>query len=205
MVFLPCVKFETIFLKFSLDVLVLYFTKNKMVDLSQTDTFEDWFLHSNEPVISDVNYSPSSSLPSSPVLSSNESSSLPITQISSLSNNEDENQIKKRKHEQKTDFNEHKKSKQTPSYMRRNIRHLLTNDKLQGDTLSALKAEQDRLKRLEEINDNYQQFNTIYTHLSTNDYNQFKKISSNEQDCIILDDDENEQQNLSILKINSGK
>jgi hypothetical protein len=172
-----------------------------MVDLSQTDTFDDWFFHSDEPVLSDVNHSsPSSSLPPSPSLSSNESS-LPITKIS-----EDENQIKKRKHEQKTDLNENKKSKQAPSYMRRNIRHLLTNDKLQGDTLSALKAEQDRLRRLEEINDNHQQFNTIYTHLSTNNYNQFKEISSNEhEECIILEDDENEKKNLTTeRKINNN-
>jgi hypothetical protein len=168
-----------------------------MVDLSQTDTFDDWFFHPNDTVISDVNQSSSSSLPASPVLSSNEST-LPITKIS-----EEENQIKKRKNEQKTDLNEHKKSKQTPSYMRRNIRHLLTNDKLQDDTLSALKVEQDRLKRLEEINDNYQQFNTIYTHLSANNYQQFKQTPSNEQECIVLDDDENEKESLSLLKINS--
>jgi len=168
-----------------------------MVDLSQTDTFDDWFFHPNDPVISDVNQSSSSSLPASPVLSSNEST-LPITKIF-----EDENQIKKRKHEQKTDFNEHKKSKQTPSYMRRNIRHLLTNDKLQDDTLSALKIEQDRLKRLEEINNNYQQFNTIYTHLSANNYPQFKQTLSHEQECIILDDDENEKESLALLNINS--
>jgi hypothetical protein len=172
-----------------------------MVDLSQTDTFDDWFYHSNEPVISDDNQ-PSLFLSNSPILSSNELS-LPITKVSSLSNNEEEeNSIKKRKYEQKNDFNENKKSKQTPSYMRRNIRHLFTNDKLQCDTLTALKAEQDRLKRLEEINDNYQQFNTIYTHLSANNS---KPSSSNEHDCIILDDDENEEENLSILKTNSGR
>jgi hypothetical protein len=176
-----------------------------MVDLSHTDTFEDWFFNTNEPTISDANQSSPTSLPSSPILSSNEST-LPITNISSLSNNDEENKIqKKRKNEQKTDSNEqHKKSKQAPPYMRRNIRHLLTNDKLQYDTLSALKAEQDRLKRLEEINENYQQYHTAYTHMLPNTSNQFRTIS-NEQDCIVLDDDENEQQNLSTFKINSGK
>jgi hypothetical protein len=177
-----------------------------MVDLSQTDTFDDWFFHSDEPVIPDVHQSSSSSsssssLPSSPVLSSNEST-LPITKMSSLSNNEEENQIKKRKHEEKIDLNENKKSKQTPAYMRRNIRHLFTNDKLQNDTISALKAEQDRLKRLEEINNNYQQYNTIYTYLSTNNPQQ---IPANEEECIVLDDEENESENLSLLKINSGR
>lgn len=174
-----------------------------MVDLSQTDTFDDWFYHSNEPVISDDNQ-PSLFLSNSPILSSNELS-LPITKVSSLSNNEEEeNSIKKRKYEQKNDFNENKKSKQTPSYMRRNIRHLFTNDKLQTDTLSALKAEQDRLKRLEEINENYQQFNPTYTHLSMNNQNPFEQIS-NEQECIVLDDEENKKESLSILKINSGR
>ncbi len=173
-----------------------------MVDLSQTDTFDDWFFNTNETAISDINQSSSSSLPSSPVSSSNESS-LPVTNVSSLPNNEQENTIKKRKHEKKIDFNEHKKSKQTPSYMRRNIRHLLTNDKLQYDTLTALKAEQDRLKRLEEINENYQQFHTDYTHTSTNNFDQFKQIP-NEEECIVLDDDENEQNNLPTLNINSN-
>jgi hypothetical protein len=181
-----------------------------MVDLSHTDTFDDWFFNNNnnnnnETIVSDNNQSSSSSssLPPSPNLLSNESS-LPVTKMPSLSNNEKEVNIKKRKHEHKSDVNEHKKSKQVPSYMRRNIRHLLTNGELQTDTISALKAEQDRLKRLEEINENYQQFNTIYTHMSTNDYNQFKQIPT-EQECIILDDDETEQESLSTLKINSGR
>jgi hypothetical protein len=173
-----------------------------MVDSSQTDTFDDWFLNTNEPTISDANQSSPTSLPSSPISSSNESS-LSVTKNSSVSNNNEENQIKKRKNEQKTDSNEHKKVKQAPPYMRRNIRHLLTNDKLQDGTLTALKAEQDRLKRLEEINENQQQYNTIYTHLLADNSNQYKQIP-NEQECIILDDDENEQESLSTFKINSG-
>jgi hypothetical protein len=152
-----------------------------MVDLSHTDTFDDWFFNSNDPVISEDNQSSLFS-PVSPIISSNESS-LPITKVSSLPNNEEDNPIKKRKYEQKTDFNENKKSKQTPSYMRRNIRHLFTNDKLQYDTLTALKIEQDRLKRLEEINDNYQQFN-----LSANNF-------KSEQEFIVLDDDDNDDEN----------
>jgi hypothetical protein len=155
-----------------------------MVDSSQTDTFDDWFLNTNEPTISDANQSSPTSLPSSPISSSNESS-LSVTKNSSLSNNNEENQIKKRKNEQKTDSNEHKKVKQAPPYMRRNIRHLLTNDKLQDGTLTALKAEQDRLKRLEEINENQQQYNTIYTHLLADNSNQYKQIP-NEQECIIF-------------------
>jgi len=171
-----------------------------MVDLPETDTFEEWLFNTNETLVSDADQSSSSSsslsLPSSPVLSA--------TQIPSLSNNEEKTQRKKRKLEQKTDSNEHKKSKQTPAYMRKNIRHLFTNDKLQTDTLSALKAEQDRLKRLEEINENYQQFNPTYTHLSMNNQNPFEQIS-NEQECIVLDDEENKKESLSILKINSGR
>jgi hypothetical protein len=167
-----------------------------MVDLPETDTFEEWLFNTNETLISDGDQSSSSSsslsLPSSP------------TQNPSLSNNEEQTQRKKRKLEQKTDSNEHKKSKQTPAYMRKNIRHLFTNDKLQTDTLSALKAEQDRLKRLEEINENYQQFNPTYTHLSMNNQNPFEQIS-NEQECIVLDDEENKKESLSILKINSGR
>ncbi|CAF3651610.1 unnamed protein product [Rotaria sordida] len=170
-----------------------------MVDSLQIDTFDNWFLNMNETVNDNTNQTSSASsfLSSLPVLSSNESY-LPITDVPSLSNNEEENKIKKRKNEQKTDLNENKKSKQAPSYMRRNIRHLLTNDQLQVDTLSALKAEQDRLRRLEEIN---QHFYPMYTHTSTNNSNQLKKII-NEQECIVLDDDENEQANLSTLNIN---
>jgi hypothetical protein len=176
-----------------------------MDDVSQTDAFEEWFLNTNETPVPDANQSSSStsSFSTSPVSSSNEPS-LSVAKSPLLSNNEEEKPIKKRKNEQKTDSNEHKKTKQTPAYMRRNIRHLLTNDKLQGDTLSALKAEQDRLKRLEEINENYQQFNPIYTHIPTNNHNQLEQIS-NEQECIVLDDDEKEQERLSELKINSSK
>ncbi|CAF2309711.1 unnamed protein product [Rotaria sp. Silwood2] len=172
-----------------------------MVDSSQIDTFDSWLFDSNETVDGNTNQSSSSFLSSSPILSPNESS-LPITETSSLSNNEEDNKIKKRKNEQKTDLNENKKSKQAPSYMRRNIRHLLTNEQLQVDTLSALKAEQDRLKRLEEINIHYQQFNPMYTHISTNNFNQVKK-TINDQEYIVLDDDENERTNLSTLHINS--
>ncbi|CAF1412645.1 unnamed protein product [Adineta steineri] len=172
-----------------------------MDDLQVTDMLDDWVFNANETNISDTSQSLSSpSVPSSPALSLNESS-LPITKVSLLSNNEDEdNQIKKRKlSEPKTASNEHKKSKQTPAYMRRNIRTLLPNEKLQDDTLSALRAEQDRLKRLAEINNNHQPFQTIYTHLSTNNRNQFKPIP-NEQECIVLDDDDKGQESFSVLK-----
>jgi hypothetical protein len=163
-----------------------------MVDLSQADIFDDWFYHSTEPAISENNQT-SLIPPNSPIISSN-ATSLPVTKASSLSNNEDENSIKKRKHEQKIDSSESKKTKPTPSYMRRNIRHLFTNDKLQCDTLTALKAEQDRLKRLEEINDNYLQFNYPINN------------SKNEQECIVLedDDDENEHQSSTVMKHKSN-
>ncbi|CAF3333665.1 unnamed protein product [Rotaria sp. Silwood1] len=175
-----------------------------MVDSSYVDTFDSGLFDSNERINDNVNPLSSLFLSSSPVLSSNEFS-LPTTENSSLSNNEEENKIKKRKNEQKTDLNETKKSKQAPSYMRRNIRHLLKNDQLQVDTLSALKAEQDRLKRLEEINKDYQQFNHMYTQIPTNYSLQLKK-TTNDQECIVLDDDdddddddENEPENLSTL------
>ena len=153
-----------------------------MVDLPQTDNFDDWFFNTNESINSDVvNQTSPSSLPSSPNVSSNESS-LPITNVSSLSTDSEENQTKKRKNEQITDSNESKKSKQVPPYMRRNIRHLLTNDKLQDDTLSALKAEQERLKRLEETNH-------TYPHLPI-----YSNQKSTEQECIVLDDDDDEDE-----------
>ena len=161
-----------------------------MVDLSQTDALDNWFFHSNEPVISHINQSPSSfSHTPSPSTSSSELS-LPVTKVfSTVSNDEEKVHIKKRKHEQNTDTTEKKKSKQTPAFMRRNIRHLFTSDKLQDDTLTALKAEQDRLKRLEEINDNYPQFNAIYSQLTANNSNQ-----SEDDECIVLEDDENEEE-----------
>ena len=114
--------------------------------------------------------------------------SLPTTNISSRN----ELKIKKRRFETPSDSQEckkKKKSKSQPSYMRRNIRTLLTKDKLQGDTLSALKAEQDRLKRLEEINHSYQ---TICTHLPTNNNHTSTLLKPNEAECIVLDDDDNE-------------
>lgn len=102
--------------------------------------------------------------------------------------------ISKRKHEPSADGKEQKKkkkkkSKSQPSYMRRNIRNLLTNDKLQGDTLSALKAEQDRLKRLEEIN---QQLQASYTHLPTHANQTSTVPKSNAQECIVIDDDDDD-------------
>jgi hypothetical protein len=101
------------------------------------------------------------------------------------SNNELIIKIKKRKHDPSSDTKQRKKkkkSKNQPTYMRRNIRTLLTNDKLQGDTLSALKAEQDRLKRLEETTH-------LYPHLPIH-INQ----KSNEDECIVLDDEEDEDE-----------
>ena len=91
---------------------------------------------------------------------------------------------KKRKHQgskdQKTKTKKKKKSK-TNTHHRRNIRTLLTNDKLQEDTLSALQAEQERLKRLAETNFGLP---TIYAHLNSRE-------KPAEDDCIVLDDDDN--------------
>ncbi|UJR22850.1 hypothetical protein I4U23_025879 [Adineta vaga] len=100
--------------------------------------------------------------------------------------------IKKRKHEQSSHSKQtkkKKKSKSQPTYMRRNIRNLFTNDKLQGDTLSALQAEQDRLKRLEETN---QQFQTVYTHAPTQSFQVSAIPKPNEEECIVLDDDDDD-------------
>jgi RAD54-like protein 2 len=120
-------------------------------------------------------------------------SSLPVAEI--ISNNGLKMKIKKRKYDPSSDTKERKKkkkSKNQPSYKRRNIRTLLTNDKLQDDTLSALKAEQDRLKRLEEIN--HHQFQTTYTHLLPA-YNQLSTLpKSTEEECIVLDDEEEEEE-----------
>ena len=124
----------------------------------------------------------------------------------SLPKNNVDNQKRKRKREHKKDSTEAKKSKQTPAYKRRNIRNLLTNDKLQGDTLSALKAEQDRLKRLEEIN-------TDHAHLLNNNFHPVTH-PANQQECIVLDEggddddddvDDNEQPYNSALLKPSGK
>ncbi|UJR26103.1 hypothetical protein I4U23_007449 [Adineta vaga] len=179
-----------------------------MVDSSSINLFDDWFLNPNENVAtSDAHQSasPSStsstttSAPLSPVLSLN-NASITKTNDTLLSNNDEDHRKRKRKHEHKTESTEPKKSKQTPAYMRRNIRHLLTKDKLQDDTLSALKAEQDRLRRLEEINESYTQVHNIHPHLSIDNSQQVKQVS-NEQVCIVLDedddddDDDDEQQN----------
>ncbi|CAF4254664.1 unnamed protein product, partial [Rotaria sp. Silwood2] len=125
----------------------------------------------------------------------NQSNEYTIPMTNNSSSNELKIKIKKRKNEQSSDNKGHKrkkKSKTQPTYMRRNIRTLLTNDKLHDGTLTALKAEQDRLKRLEEIKQSLQ---TVYTHQPTN-YNQISALTkSNEQECIVLDDDDDNDNN----------
>ncbi|CAF0812565.1 unnamed protein product [Adineta ricciae] len=180
-----------------------------MVDSSLSNLLDEWFPNPNESMgVSDVNETPSSPLSSysfsstssSPVLSFTEPQSIEKKDLSLPNNNED-NQKRKRKREHKKDSTEAKKSKQTPAYMRRNIRNLFTNDKLQGDTLSALKAEQDRLKRLEEIN-------ADHAHLLNNNVHPVTH-SPNQQEYIVLDEgggddddvDDNEQlYNSALLK-----
>lgn len=133
---------------------------------------------------------------------SNESS-FPTAEI--ISNNGLKMKIKKRKLDSSSDGKDttttkkkkKKKSKSQPSYKRRNIRTLLTNDKLQDDTLSALKAEQDRLKRLEETN--HQPLPTTYTHLPPIFYQPSTIPKSQEDECIVLDDDEGEDKNGDVL------
>ena len=116
--------------------------------------------------------------------------SFPTAEI--ISNNGLKIKIKKRKLDPSSDSKgttkKKKKSKNQPSYKRRNIRTLLTSDKLQDDTLSALKAEQDRLKRLEEIN--HQSLPTTYTHLPPTFHQSSTIPKSQEDECIVLDDDE---------------
>ena len=150
-----------------------------MVDLSPANTLDSWFSHSNEPTITQ----------SPPLPSSITEPSLPVTKVfSTLSNTDEQSSTKKRKQETSSnEIQEKKKSKQTPAYMRRNIRHLFTNDKLQGDTLTALKVEQDRLKRLEEVDRHYPQFSAIYNQLTTSNTQTAK-----EDECIVLEDDEND-------------
>jgi hypothetical protein len=156
-----------------------------MAESPLSDTLDDLLNNEDEDTNSDDNDE------------SNEPTS-PIAKI--ISTNGLKIKIKKRKHDPSSDNQKRKKkkkSKNQPTYMRRNIRTLLTNDKLQDDTLTALKAEQDRLKRLEEIN--HHQFQPIYTHLPTN-FNQISTLSkSNEEECIVLDDDE-EETKISLSK-----
>ena len=160
-----------------------------MVDLSPADTLDNWLFHPNEPAITESS-------------SSSNESALPVTKVfSPLSNTDDQSSKKKRKQDPVTnDFQEKKKSKQTPSYMRRNIRHLYTNDKLQGDTLTALKAEQDRLKRLEEVNRCFPQFSAIYNQLTATNAQ-----PTREEECIVLEDDENEEQTAEKYTTNSSR
>ena len=87
-----------------------------------------------------------------------------------------------------------KKSKSVPSYMRRNIRHLLTSDKLQGDTLSALRAEQERLKRLEETSESIAPFQTIYTQVPSRLQPPSTIEKSTEDECIVLDDEDDDDE-----------
>ena len=126
---------------------------------------------------------------------------LDLTSTSSLSHNGDhetkkeKGSRKKRKADRSTDRSkEHKKkkrSKPTASHKRRNIRSLLTTDRLQDDTLSALKAEQDRLKRLEETNESL----LIAAQVTdNNDHPQSPVQAPVEEDCIVLGDDEEEDE-----------
>jgi hypothetical protein len=152
-----------------------------MADSPLSDTLDDLLNNEDEDTNSDDNNEPSS----------------PITTV--LSDNGLKLKIKKRKLDPSSDNKKHKKKKKhksQPSYKRRNIRTLLTNDKLQDDTISALKAEQDRLKRLEEIN--HHPFPTIAL------------PKSNEEECIVLDDEDEEEQQqpevpLSKPNIDSGE
>ncbi|CAM4935936.1 unnamed protein product [Rotaria socialis] len=149
-----------------------------MSDSPLSDTLDDLLNDEDDDSCSDDN---------------SQSNEYSLLKTNSSSTNELKIKIKKRKNEQSADSKQHKrkkKSKTQPTYMRRNIRTLLTNDKLQDDTLTALRAEQERLRRLEEINNSFQ---PIYTHLPTY-YNQTSApIKSNEQDCIVLDDVDDEE------------
>ncbi|CAF0776750.1 unnamed protein product [Didymodactylos carnosus] len=65
------------------------------------------------------------------------------------------NNVKKRKHRNRLDKDTStKKKKSTAPHLRRNIRPLYTEAKLQNDTLAAQKAEQERIQRLQETNCN---------------------------------------------------
>ena len=86
-----------------------------------------------------------------------------------------------------------RKSKNVPTYMRRNIRTLLKKDQLQDDTLNALRAEQDRLKRLEETNGAYPQYAPVYSLPS-------KTFHNHEDDCIVLEGEDDDEHHLSLSK-----
>ena len=149
-----------------------------MVDSPISDTLDEFLNNEDEDTHSDTNHTESND------------SSFQTEKI--LSNNGLKLRIKKRKNNPSLDSKGHKKkkkSKHQPTYMRRNIRTLFTNDKLQDDTLSALKAEQDRLKRLEEINQQ-----TIYTHIPTNINPSSTIPKANEEECIVLDDDDDDDE-----------
>ena len=155
-----------------------------MADSPLSDTLDEFFNNDDDDDDDGDESSPSDEDDQS------EETSLPTAEI--ISNNGLKMKIKKRKHDSSSDNKERKKkkkkSKNQPTYKRRNIRTLLTNDKLQGDTLSALKAEQDRLKRLEEIN--HQSLPSFHTHLPTT-FHQLSTIpKSHDEECIVLDDEE---------------
>ena len=122
----------------------------------------------------------------------------PISTAEIVSTNGLKIKIKKRKLDSTSDktkpaTKKKKKSKSQPSYKRRNIRTLLTKDKLQDDTLSALKAEQERLKRLEEINQPLIPPPPVIN----------KSIDDDE--CILLDDDDdNDDDDNEQIKSNSN-
>lgn len=117
---------------------------------------------------------------------------------------------KKRKADRSTDRSKErkkkKKSKPNASHKRRNIRSLLTTDRLQDDTLSALKAEQDRLKRLEETTDIHLPHPPIQTHVTDMTQPQATTDKPLEQDCIVLgDDDEDTDPTASNTLEHSGR
>ncbi|CAF0909875.1 unnamed protein product [Didymodactylos carnosus] len=100
------------------------------------------------------------------------------------------NNVKKRKHRSRSDKNNgiHKK-KSTAAHLRRNIRTLYTEEKLQNDTLTAQKAEQERIQRLQETNFhrifpqpqtqpllNEKKFGDVYVYSSNNQQNNNKRL-----------------------------
>lgn len=156
-----------------------------MADSPLSDTLDEFFNNNDDDDEDDDESS------SSDEDDQSEEISLPTAEI--ISNNGLKMKITKRKLDSSSDNKERKKkkkkkSKNQPSFKRRNIRTLLTSDKLQEDTLSALKAEQDRLKRLEEIN--YQPLPSFHTHLPPTFHQSSTIPKSQDEECIVLDDEE---------------
>lgn len=85
-----------------------------------------------------------------PFRSNSSDSTTMLQQLLPLSIDLQLNHENKRPNDSSDDPRQVKKPKSTPFYLRRNIRKVLSDTKLQKDTLAARALEEDRLKRLED-------------------------------------------------------